>query len=401
MAVFAYRAMDEAETEVDGVVVAETPRQARDQLRDRGLTVETVTERSARRSLTWWQRRMAHRQTPKVSDFIRELSTLLGVGVPLLEALDALAQQHKGPFAESILALRDRVSAGSGISQAMADQPALYDPLCISLTEVGENSGNLDAILARLAEFRDRSALLRGRLIGAMLYPAIVLAMAVAVSVAMMTLVVPKLLASLVDAGRPLPWTTRMVKAASDLLVARWWLLILLAAGVFALLAVMLSTETGRRRWHRLQLRIPVVGSLARKQMIVRLVVVLAVLLRSGVAFIKAIELARRGTSNLVLREALTRCHATVGAGRDIALALRETGAFPPMVVQVFSVGQQSGRLEEMLERLAVDYDQQVTLAAQRLTAVLEPLLILFLVVVVGFIALATIQPMLEAANVL
>ena len=146
-------------------------------------------------------------------------------------------------------------------------------------------------------------------------------------------------------------------------------------------------------------MRVPVVGDLLRKQAVVRIAVVMSALLKSGIVFVRAIEIAQRSTRNVVLRDALARCERAVTRGQDIGEALADTAAFPPLVVQVFAVGQQSGRLEEMLDRLAKDYDRQLTTASQRLTAVLEPLLILAMVVLVGFIAFATILPMLEAAD--
>jgi general secretion pathway protein F len=205
----------------------------------------------------------------------------------------------------------------------------------------------------------------------------------------------------LLEAGRPLPLSTRIVKGGSDLLLAWWWLLLLSAGGLGLAVTMLLRTERGSMFWHRLQLRIPIVGELIRKQAIVRIAIVTATLLRSGIVFVKAIQIAQRSCRNKVLKDALHRCEQAVSSGRDIAVALEATGAFPPMVVQIFATGQQSGRLEEMLERLAKDYDQQVALASQRLAAVLEPLLILFLVLVVGLIAFATVLPILEAGNVL
>jgi type II secretory pathway component PulF len=164
---------------------------------------------------------------------------------------------------------------------------------------------------------------------------------------------------------------------------------------------MILATPRGRLAWHRLQLRIPIVGNLIRKQSIGRIAIVMSTLIRSGVVFLRAVQIAERGTPNLVLKHALRRCETAITAGQDIAAALDETGAFPPMVVQVFAVGQQSGRLEEMLDRLALDYNHQVTNSAQRLTALLEPLTILLLVFVVGLIAFATILPILQAAEVM
>jgi type II secretory pathway component PulF len=402
MAVFAYKALAADASVVDGMIVADTPRDARDSLRARGLTVQEVAPGRDAAGAGWARLLPGSRGATqaKVVSFLRELSTLLGVGVPLVEAVDTIRSQHRGRFAASLLVLRDRVSAGAGLADAMREQPEVFDELSASIAEVGENAGTLDTALERVAEFKERSAAFRNRLATVLAYPSVVLVMAVGVSVLLMTVVVPNLLNSIVEAGRPLPLPTRVVKFASDWLVHRWWVLLAAAAVAVFAARLVLQTPRGRLWWHRTLLRIPVAGDLARKQAIVRLCVVLSTLLRSGLVFVRSLQIARRTTSNLVLVDALDRCERAVMTGREISESLEETGAFPPVVVRVFSVGQQSGRLEEMLDRLATDYDKQVATAAQRLTAVLEPLLILGLVALVGFIALATILPLLEAADV-
>ena len=401
MAVFAYKAIGPDTAAVSGMIVADTPRDARDSLRARGLTVHEVSAAAERGRLT--ARRLRFRTTAtsaKTVAFLRELSTLLGVGIPLVEAIDTIKRQHRDRrFGGALLSLRERVSAGVSLADAMRQQPELFDDLCVSITEVGESTGTLDAALDRVAEFKERSLALRSKLGTVLLYPSIVLVMAVGVSVLLMTVVVPNLLGTLVESGRELPWPTRVVKFVSDVMVARWWVIPIAAAALVVGVRAALDVPRVRFAWHRAQLRLPMAGELLRKQAIVRLSVIQSTLLRSGVVFVRALEIARRATPNLVLNDALRRCEEAVVAGRDIGAALEETGAFPPVVVQIVSVGQQSGRLEEMLDRLAADYDRQVATAAARLTALLEPALILVLVVIVGFIVLATILPMLEAAN--
>lgn len=401
MPVFAYKAIDSDASPACGLLTADTPRQARDLLRSRGLTVREVSTRASASAGPAWLRGIGgQRHGAKVVSFVRELSTLLGVGIPLLDAIDTITKQHAGGFKTSLLALRDRVSAGVSLADAMGEQPELFDELSVNMVEVGESAGTLEAVLDQLSQFKERSLSLKNRVATALIYPCIVLVMAVGVSVLLMTVVVPNLLSALVDAGRPLPFTTRVVKAASDGLVNWWWLMLVLVAGAAAALGAVLRTGRGRLAWHRLQLRLPLVGDLVRKQAVVRIAIVMAALLRSGVVFVRAVHIAQKSTKNLVLRDALARCESAVTSGRDIGESLAETRAFPPLVVQIFAVGQQSGRLEEMLERLAADYDRQLNTASQRLTAVLEPLFILVMVVLVGFIAFATILPMLEAANV-
>jgi len=398
MAVFAYRAIDSARTPMNGTIVADSPHAAREQLRGRGaVAIESVTAHQPRNALSWRSRR--HPKT-KIVSLIRELSTLLGVGIPILDALDTLARQERGRFKSVVLLLRDRVAAGISLAEAMREQPGVFDDLCVTITEVGENSGTLDEVLQRLAEFKEKSANFQNKVVNTLLYPAIVLVMALGVGVFLMTMVVPNLLASLVAEGRSLPWATRVVKGGSDLLLGYWWAFLLGAIATWLLMRIGLRTQRGRRAWHRVQLRLPVIGPMLHKQAIVRIAIVISTLLKSGVVFARALSVTQRTTPNLVLRDALWRCEEAINAGADLGPALERTRAFPPVVVQVFAVGQQSGRLEEMLERLAGDYDQQVTIASQRLATLLEPLLILGLVVLVGFIAFATVLPMLEAADV-
>src|SRR4051812_46330148 len=214
MAVFTYKATDALTGETGGTIAADTPRQARDLLRDRGLVIRelsNVRERPPRARAAFARVGRHH-----VTLFLSELSTLLSVGVPLLESLDTLAQQHTGSFRTSLILLRDRVAAGTSLASAMQEQPRLFDELAISITEVGEDAGTLDSSLSRLAEFRTRAEQLRGRLTNALIYPLIVGIVASAASISLMTFVVPRILEPLIEQGLPLPLPTRIVKTISD-----------------------------------------------------------------------------------------------------------------------------------------------------------------------------------------
>lgn len=407
MPVFQYKAQREDQTLIRGTETGDSARDVRDKLRNDGLVViELVphktadTSKTTRKSTGWQLPR--NRQWPQfVATFTGDLSTLLAVGVPLLESLDTLIKQYSGVYANSLMVLRDRVVRGQSLAEAMKQQPAVYDILCTSMVEVGENTGNLDEVLGQLSHFKRRSLEFRDRLIGAILYPMIVLTVSMMVTVFLMTIVVPMLLQNLLDAGRPLPWPTRLLKAGSELLLTHgWWLGIVLVTAT--VLAVMfLRTSPGKSIWYSCLLRIPILGDVSRKQEISRVALVVATLLKSGVEFLNAIEIAGRTTKNVLLIHALERCRQSINEGRDVGDVMGEQSFFPPMVVQVFSVGQSSGRLGEMLFRLAEDYDSQVQSASNRLSAVLEPLLIVGLSLFVGFILFATLLPILEAGNVL
>jgi len=401
MTVYQYSAVDRQRGKVTGTVTADTPRSARDQIRSRGLVVQRLEPSREKSSPGWLEYWLDKRQEPKLVDFVSELATLLAVGIPLIEALDTTTRSYRGRFKTAILELREQVAGGRGLAEAMADRPALFDDLTVNLVETGENAGTLDSSLERLADFKQRFAQLKGRIGTALIYPGIILTLAIGVTLFLMTYVVPRLLTSLEQAGTEVPATTAIVKGISDFLLAYWWLLITGGVLLVGAAALALSHPALRYQWHRFQLKIPILGNILRKQGISRIAIVLGTLLKSGIPFIQALRIARRTSPNLVIRQALEDCERAVTAGGDIAPALERTAVFPPTVLQIFAVGQQSGRLETMLERLAADYDRQVELAAQRLTAALEPLLIILMVVIVGFIAFATVLPMLEAGNVL
>tara|TARA_R110002072_G_scaffold301976_2_gene483189 strand:+ start:7787 stop:8998 length:1212 start_codon:yes stop_codon:yes gene_type:complete len=401
--VFAYTASDAAASVHRGTLAADTPVQAREQLRAQGLVVLSLAEDAAKRTgaeftlPTLWSRIRPR----TVAEVVRELSTLLGVGIPLLEALDISLEQQTGPMERCLLQIREQVSTGSSLSEAMRATPEAFDDLAVHMVEVGENAGNLDDVLGRLADFRERAFELQDKVLTALLYPLVVLVCAVGVSVFLMTVVVPMLLQNLVDAGRELPWPTIVLKAGSDFLVGHWVGLLVVVTLTTVGTMTFLRSDRGKRTFHRFLLRLPLVGEMARKQGISRAAMVICVLLRSGVELLRSFEIAARSIDNVVLREALIDCSEEVGMGVEIGVALQRTNVFPPAVVQVFAVGQQTGRLEDTLDRLAKDYEKQVNTLSMRLMTLLEPILILVLSAFVGFILFATVLPILEAGNVL
>ena len=297
--------------------------------------------------------------------------------------------------------LRDKVAAGTSLTDAMREQPHVFEPLTIHMVEVGENAGNLDVVLDQLADFRERYVQFKDRVITALFYPLVVLGMGLCVSLFLMTFVVPMLLDNLLEAGQTIPLPTRILKAGSDVLRGHGlWLAIGSVVLVFGWIA-MLRTAAGKRMWHTLLLKLPLFGNLVRKQEIARASLILATLMESGIVFLHALEIATRAVKNVVLQQCFTAIHDQVKAGRDIGEAMERTTLFPPLVVQIFTVGQQTGKLETMLARLAGDYERQVSSLTLRLATIMEPVLIVCLAVFVGFILFATMLPILEAGNVL
>jgi type II secretory pathway component PulF len=401
MAVFTYTGLDSSASVVRGTIAADTPRQARDQLRGQGVRVRKLSEASASRRHRWWPNLSFGRATTQWAIAVHELAMMLHAGIPMLDALDTVADQSQGTFRAAMLAVRDKVAAGSSLAEALGQRPDLFDAASVHMVEVGENSGTLDTVLEQLAQFKRKQLGLRDSVTTALLYPLFLMCFGTAAAMFLMTSVLPPLLENLQETITVLPWPTRVAKAISDALLTHGWWLALFAALIAIAATLFARTERGKEIVHRMLLRMPLIGPLAIKQGVARIAMIIGTLSRSGVELTRAVELAERSTRNVVFKQALRQCGERITAGEEVAEALRHSGAFPPLAVRVFSVGQESGKLDEMLFRLADDYDAQVATASARLTALLEPVLILILAAMVGFLLVATILPILEAGNVM
>lgn len=399
MAVFTYQGVDDKRVPSNGTVTAETPRQARDLLRSRGVRVQELKACDEGRQSGWLTSILMTRARSQWGDSVHELSMLLHAGIPLLEALDTIAEQSTGAFQTAMLELRDKVASGSSLAEAMSHRPELFDSASIHLVEVGESSGTLEQVLNQLSEFKQRMQLLKDQVLTALMYPIFLIAFGTAAALFLMTSVMPPLLENLQETLDELPWPTVLVSAVSHFLVDYGWLLLLIAVATVVTCSLILRTENGRRVWHRFLLRFPVIGPMVAKQGVSRIAMIIGTLTQSGVVLPKAVELAAKSTDNLILRDLLEECGERIGAGEEIATALSRSKVFPPLAVRVFSVGQESGKLDEMLLRLSSDYERQLGISSARFTALLEPVLILFLAGFVGFLLLATILPILEAGN--
>lgn len=394
MPLYQYEAASSASGRHAGVVAADSPRAARDQLRDRGLQVVHLAEQAPAGGS-----RLTLGGGRRVTRMFRELATLLAVGVRLADALELLANQAEAAFRPCLLGLRDRVVQGGSLSQAMGDNPKLFDTVACRVVAVGEQGGSLAEILEHLADYREKSERLKGKLTQALAYPTLVFVVGTGVCVFLMTRVVPTLLGTLQEMGRDLPPITRVVKAVSDGLVSGWWILLLagLALGVGGWLAF--QNLAVRRHWDRLLLRLPVIGRIHQNQQVARVAFVIGALMQAGVPFEETLGVARGTLSNQQLADGLAKCEEAVRRGRDLGSALRGAEGWPEAAVQAFALGQQSGQLPQILARIARDLDAEAERQAARLAGILEPLLILLLAVMVGTVALAALLPILEAGQ--
>ena len=407
MPVYAYKGVNQAGKPTRGTISADGPRAARAQMRSAGVFLTEIAETTAAAG----SERAGAEPTSRFHVDIslpqrippleramatRQLATLVGAGVPLVEALSALVDQTehralKGVFAQ----VRDKVNEGSALADALTST-GRFDNLYVSMVRAGEASGALEAVLARIADYLEDQVRLNSRVMSILTYPLFMLVFAAVVVGVMVTMVLPQITELLISQNLELPWYTRMVIGGSDLLRGYWWLLILLGVAVGFLYRAVGRTERGRMALDRFWLRFPVIGRVIRFLAIARFTRTLGSLLASSVNIVQALNIARHVANNAVFEEAADAARESILEGAALAVPLRTSGQFPPLVTTMVEVGERSGDLEGMLIKVADTYEEQVETSVTRLTSLLEPILILVMVGVVGVIIMAVLMPMLQ-----
>jgi general secretion pathway protein F len=332
-----------------------------------------------------------------VSVFTRQLATLLKAGIPLAEALGALSDQSENKKFQMIMAgIRQKVNEGGSLADAMKEHPTVFPELYTNMVRSGETAGNLDAVLARLADFLDKQHALRSKVAGAMTYPILMLVLGTGVMGVLMVAVVPKITAIFEDTGAALPWNTQVLIFVAGLTGSYWWLLLLLAVGLFFGIRRWSRTVKGRAAIDRAQLRMWLVGHLVRYVAVARFARTLATMLASGVPLLTALEIVKKVLDNTVLERVIEEARDAIREGESIAATLKKSGQFPPMMCHMIAVGERSGQLESMLENVAISYERDVEVQVNRLTTLLSPIMIVVMAVGVGFIVFSIITPIMD-----
>lgn len=402
MPLFEYTGLDGQGRKVSGRIDGAGRNLVSQQLREQGIFPTELHESSSPRERQRWSSLLASLQhsTAELASATRQLATLLGAGLSLDVALGTVAEQTDQPMIGRVLAnVREEVIQGNPLHQALAKHRAVFPDLFINMVQVGENSGTLDETLQRLADFLENQARTRARIQAALAYPVLMTLVGSGVLAFLFVFVVPKITRMLQEMEMVLPWPTLLLINLVDLLAAWWWLLAIGLIGGFTLLVRYRRTETGRLRTDRLLLKAPLSGRLLLLIATARFSRTLGTLLQSGVPLIKALDISRNLLTNRVLNRAVETSIVQVQEGGSLAAALRETAVFPPMLVQVTAAGEQSGKLEEMLFRVADTYEHQSDLSITGMLSLLEPLMILFMGGVVGFAVLAILLPIFQASQ--
>jgi type IV pilus assembly protein PilC len=422
---FEYIALDARGAESRGVIEANSQNDVVNQLRSGGYfptsvapegsgpkpakgkakAQKAITPAGAKKKggLVLFQRKTVGSKTLMI--FTRQLATLIDAGLPLLKGLGVLAKQEKDVvLRNAINAMADSVQGGSTFSESMGQHPKIFNRLYVSMVKAGEIGGVLELVLTRLAEFQEKAQKIKNKVKSAMTYPVVVLFIALLILFFLLTTIVPKfakIFEDMLGAGKKLPDLTLAVMAASEFMQnmfvpPRLWFtigaVILIGSGWWALN----NTIAGRNGFDRFKLRMPVFGDLVRKSAIARFTRTLGTLVTSGVPILQALNITKETAGNVVLSDAIMKVHDAVKEGESIVSPLEASGVFPPMVISMVDVGEETGQLPEMLLKVAEVYDDEVDNAVESLTSMLEPIMIVFLAVIVGTIVIALFLPLIE-----
>ncbi len=402
MSVYEYVALDKKGRERKGFVDATGVSTARQQLRDSGIyPVEIYPAREKKQSAFSGAMEISlfQRISPKdISLFTRQLSTLLGAGIPLVSSFSILLAQTKNQPLQKILAqIRADLTEGKSLTASMEIYPNVFPPFYINMVRAGEASGTMDLVLERLADFSENQQELRNKIRSALAYPMIMLLVGSLVIFLLMTFLVPKITEIFSDMRQTLPLATIILIRISSFLKSFWWLMILVViVGLFVFKYATAGTQAGRRYWDSFRLRAPVWGAVNLKIAIARFTRTLATLLQSGVPLLAAMDIVRNVVNNVYIGEALTIVAREVEEGKSLAAPLAASGMFPPMVTEMIAVGEQTGTLETMLNRIATSYETEVQSDIMVMTSLLEPVMILVMGLIVGFIVFSILLPIFE-----
>ena len=402
MPVYEYTALDGAGKNVNGIIDADSAVSARQKLRGSGIFPVQVKETSSKPkdvpSSSISVSNLFKRVKPgELSATTRQLSILLGAGVTLVGSLDALISQAVNPVLKKIIAqVKESVNEGKSLAFSLSQHPKVFSQIYINMVRAGEASGSLDLVLDRLAEFSERQDALRSRFRAALAYPVFMFFIGSVILFFLITFIVPNITKIFSEMHQTLPLPTLALIGVSSFLKSFWWLVLLVLGGCIMLLKKLIKTPKGNHIWDEIKLRIPILGIINMKMAMARFGRTLGSLLQSGVPLITALQIVRNIVNNTLIAEVIDNAMEDIEAGASLATPLAQSRWFPPIAIQMISVGEQSGELENMLNKIADIYERETESQIMAMTSMLEPVMILVMGVVVGFIVISILLPIFE-----
>jgi len=402
MPVYEYTALDAKGKTTSGIIDADGASLARQKLRATGIFPVSINEsiktpEKKTTSIARLSRLLTRIKPIEVAIMTRQLATLISAGFPLVSAIDALLPQTKSYRLKTILAqVKDTIVEGQSFAQALTQYPGIFSPLFINMVRAGETSGTLEIVLERLADITEKQQDLTNRIQTALTYPIFMGMVGTLVLFVLLTYIVPSITAIFADMSQVLPTPTRLLIWLSDFLKSFWWVIFILAMAVVIALHQAKKTEKGRYIWDKTSLSLPLFGILAKKLNVARFTRTLGSLLENGVSMLIALDIVKNIASNVLIARAVATAAQDVGKGQALWAALNESKIFPQLSIQMIQVGEQSGELEKMLDKIADIFEKEVETSILRLTSYLEPVMILVMGCVVGFIVLSICLPIFE-----
>lgn len=415
---YSYVALDARGSETKGEIEADNQNAALSKIREKGLFPTSVSEASAstrpgksgksargKSSGSGLKKEIklpvffTKVKTKELMVFTRQLATLVDAGLPLVRSMQVLEKQEKNPGLKKALAeMADSIQSGSTFAEALAQHPKIYNKLYVNMAKAGEVGGVLDTVLIRLAEFMEKAQKIKNKVVSAMVYPMVVLCMALGILTFLMIVIIPKFkeIFSELLSGQALPALTQFVMNASELMTTKLPYLVIGIIALVFLFKLAAKSKAGSLIVDRMKLNMPIFGNLIRKTVVGRFTRTLGTLMASGVPVLQALNIVRDTAGNEVVAKAVSQIHDAVKEGENMAPPIEASGVFPPMVVSMVQVGEETGELPEMLMKIADSYDDEVDNAVAGLTSIIEPLLIVFLAVVVGTIVIALFLPLIS-----
>lgn len=397
---YRYRAKIGATKAVDGVVEAHTEKEAVEKIHAMGyipIRIGEVTDAKAKEASGAPARRVKRVRSRDITVFSRQLAGLLRAGVPILAAIDIIAGQSESAGIQEILGdVHSSVKAGVTLSSVLERYPRVFPPLFIAMIKTGEDSGHLPETLLRIAEYRTKQEELMSRIRMAMAYPALMAVVGAGTIVFMLTFVMPRLMGLFANMGQSLPLPTRILIGASDALRHWWWAIALVAVSIVFILKRQAGTKTGAMALGLFKLRLPLFGTLHLKASLARFARTMEVLIRSGIPILRAIEVATPVVGNEVLKSHLVRSYRELEQGGSFGKSLKGSTLFPPFMTNLLVVGEESGKLDEALAEVANAYEQETDEAVRMMSSLMEPLMILCMGSILGFMVVAMLLPIFE-----
>jgi len=398
MPIYEYKAISRTGQSVQGNYTAQDKSQVLEMLRNNHYYPVYVKELVKGKEITF-----DLFQKVKIKDiviFCRLFYTMLHAGVPIIQTIDILSKQLENAKLRKIMVeIYDELQKGSTFSESMKKHRDVFPELLLSMIEAGEVSGTLDIIMDRMAVHFEKESKIQSKVKGAMMYPAILSIVAVLVVIFLLTFVMPTFVSMFQGSGVELPAPTRVLLAISGFIQTYWYLLLFVTFALFFLFRVLLKTDAARLAWDQMKLRIPIIKGTLIKIATSRFTRTLSTLLRSGITLLEALEIAANVAGNKVVSNGILRAKEEVRKGLDLSVPLRELRVFPPMVDSMIRVGEESGTLDDVLERIADFYDNEVEAAIQSMTSLLEPIMIVIMALIIGSIVIAMVLPMFDMIN--